>query len=61
MMRAVLLLTLAAPVDADERIYRFLDATLELPPPERPPPKVKVRIEPAPARPHGTKASKVKP
>ena len=59
-MRALLLLTLATSAFADDsgRIYRFVDAPLELPPPVRERPKVKVRIVPAPARP---KSSKVKP
>jgi hypothetical protein len=59
-MRGFLLLTLATGAFADERarILRYVDTTLELPPPARESPKVKVRIEPAPARP---KSSKVKP
>ena len=59
-MRGLLLLTLATSAFADDRarILRWVDTTLELPPPVREQPKVKVRIEPAPARP---KSSKVKP
>ncbi len=61
-MRALLVLTLATSAFADDRarILDFVDTTLELPPPEREPPRVKVRIEPAPARPH-RKDRKVKP
>jgi hypothetical protein len=59
-MRGLLLLTLATGAFADERdrILRYVDTTLELPPPVREHPKVKVRIEPAPARPKSSKVLK---
>jgi hypothetical protein len=60
-MRALLmLLCLGAPALADDRarIYGFVDESLELPPPVREHPKVKVRIEPAPAHPKSSKAKK---
>jgi hypothetical protein len=54
-MRALLMLCLATPALADDqqqaRILGYVDSTLELPAPAREHPKVKVRIEPAPARP----------
>jgi hypothetical protein len=59
-MRGLLLLTLATGALADERtrILRYVDTTLELPPPVREHPKVKVRIEPAPAHPKSSKLVK---
>jgi hypothetical protein len=52
-MRALLMLLLATPAMADDRgrILRYVDESLELPAPAREHPRVKVRIEPAPARP----------
>lgn len=50
-MRGALLIFMCTSLFADERIDRalaFVDSTLELPPPVRERPKVKVRIEPAP-------------
>jgi hypothetical protein len=52
-MRGLLIVFACTSLFADERIDRslaFVDATLELPPPARERPKVKVRIEPAPGR-----------